>query len=594
MKTDMRIEPLSEGLLHRVTHGSQKPSTVQGLHPMAEVASGTRREPLVVLLERGAPEDLREVGAHLWNQLGRPASVTNELVIVSEDDTVLSLPWNALWEDGQRLIDREVVVRCRHPAAGRERHLGKVPEVLVALPSVDSRAASSESLEWNRLQESSILGPARLHHAETAQELLQLLGHRVDLAYFPVSATSQHAEALALDGYTVPAQALEEALRHSAPQILVFGGPGAQALRFSGWLSRLAALVPCVVVVPDSTEEGDQGPGAGARWDQGPGAGARCFVSRLFQEGHSPARTCHLMARERAPSHTPLCIGGEKTPQRKLEPTSKPVLTDGWEVELDRATQVGLVHQALSSMQKAGGGCLLVVWHGPTTAGIQRLHARFRKALNSDWFALRDLELEWFRVSKPQEEDFVGLYTATLGVGALEPGELSTALQRQLPQHSHTSTTPVLYLHHGVLSASLYPQQLDEVVIRNYLHWWSQTFVPACPRNAILVLSLAITTPSPPEADWPQRLQDMLEEARGVLGDWFLPLEALGNVRLGDVTEFLQKHMGRTLSQPEDRRAVAQEIMARTGGVYERVIRELEHVDYNWNALRDAWRRRQR
>ncbi|WP_143196071.1 hypothetical protein [Archangium sp. Cb G35] len=586
MATEITIHCINVGY-HRVSHGGQQ-RLVRGLHPSAMVDCGSGQAMLATLLESDpmAHEEhearLRAVGAHLWSQLGLSSPVRDELVIVSDDDDVLSLPWNILREDEQRLIDREVVVRCKHPSSVRERHLVKRPALLIALPPLESKAATPESGAWMAFHESPILDNARFHYAETEQELLHLLGNRMDLAYFPVSAPSQTKTSLSLAEYTLPAQALEQALQRGPPQILVLGGPGVHALRFSGWLGWLAARVPCLVVVPDSKDDGDQGTGAGARQ----------FVSRLVQDGGTAARTCNRLARERASACAPLCISGEHPP---LWEGGKPSWDDGWEVELDRTSQVGHVLEEIRKLQKRGGGCLLLVWHGPTSAGIERLHGRFFKAFNEQLLVHKELFLEWFHASSPRDDDFAGAYMAALGVQSLlEPREVNASLDQRLPERSNQGFTPVLYMHHGVLSASLYPARLDAVVLQSYLQWWSRTFAPARPAHSILLLSLAITTPA--GADWVASLLGVLKDVRFNLspGTRLISLHSLGNVEEGDVADFLENKMPHKLTHPDDVKAVALEIMERTKGVYEEVIRELEHLDYDWSAVRDAWRRRQK
>lgn len=581
-----RVNPL----LHRLTYEGRDYS-VTGLNRMCDVGEPPAAK--LFQLVRGDELQVRRAGEHLWNQLRLPPSVA-ELTLESEDDEILSLPWNALWHDGQWLVHRGLVVRCVHPGAPRERNLSRSLELVVALPSLSAATASQQSVDWEMLWQELGWSPERLAFSDTPDEFLAQLRNRADVAYLPLREGYQRGGPLLLDAYELLPERLEEALGHSPPQILLLGGPGVEALRFSGLLATLAARVPCLVLIPDSKEDKELKDGAAAR-----------RFLELLLKGHSPARACHELARPRAPSKVPLCIGGKDTfirqdgptwsPREPLDgnPQEKPSWDDDWEVELDRSSQVGQFVSKLSKLRKKGG-CALVLWHGPTAAGIKRLHGRFFKAVREDNVAIRELALGWSPANSPTDSDFAGLYQQALGAKSLEPAELSAALRRLLPELSlDGSASPILYAHHDVLSATLYPRRLNGGILQGYLRWWTRTFPRCRPPKATLVLSLAITLA--PEAEWLEELENVVKDLRADLdGDiQLVPLGMLGDVTEGDVLDFLRQFMGGVITDKDDRRAVASEIIALTGGVYELVIRELEHVDRNWSALRDAWKARQ-
>lgn len=560
------------------------------LRPMARVAvPGRGAGELEVLRESDDPDERRALGYHLWSQLQLPdgARAGGELVIESEDAHILSLPWSSLHDGTLWLLDHDVVVRCQHPVAPRERHLSAAPELFVALPPVeDHEATVEEAEEWRRLWNEE-LGQAKeretLYFARDVQELREALHQRVDLAYLRVRSGAADGNAPPLEAYDdLGLDELVKALELAPPRLLVIGCPDEAAARSAAWYAGLAKLVPSMVVVPDSRLHGDE-----IR-----GAGARRFVETLIKEGCAPAQICQRMGKRRLPAHAPHCIGGELAPGRR----GRPSWEQDWEVQLDRRHQVGLVsHEVRQLIDKERGGSLLLVWHGPITAGLHRLHSRLLQELQqmSRSNIVHDLGLDWPKGAPPGEQDFGGLYQQKLGVTSLDPVEIASALKRQAPELSEEGKSPLLYLHHNVLDASLHPRRLNAQVIDDYLRWWMDTIAENRPPGLVIVLALAIATAPGHgwgEAELQRTLEGFLAEPRP--GVELIPLNQLGDVQASDIITFLTRFLPGKIRKHEDRVSVAREIMEITGGVYERVIRELEDLEYRWAALRDAWNRR--
>lgn len=584
-------EPVLIRKLNETTHVVEqdgKQRMAGGLHPTAAVAAPGGPKLLVALQASSDPAERRALGHHLWSQiqLSSTPRAGEELVIESEEEHVLSLPWSNLHDGALWLLDHDVLVRCQHPSTGRgARPLSATPQLSIALPPAELHDATFEDAqEWRRLWHEELGQPLQtLGFAKDAGELRELLAARVDIAYLrvrPGRFDGRTGPLAAYDGFALAD--LEQALGRGPPRLLVIGCPDDQAARSATWFSRLARFVPSLVVVPDSA----------AHHDGRDGAAARRFVDALMREGASPAQICHRMGKTRLPAHAPHCIGGGTAAGRRGPPSWQ---TD-WELQLDRKQQVSQVAYEVRQVIKENGGNLVLVWHGPSTAGLQRLHGRLLQDLRQIEHAIpRELGLAWPRTAPPSDDDFAGLYRQALGLAGFEAADVAAALKRQAPELSEEAKCPILYVHHHVLDAGLYPRRLNAQVIEDYLRWWMDGLAAHRPPGLTIILALAIAVSEGQK--WIEgELKDVLDAfcAEPREGARVMPLNQLGNVQDRDITDFLTRFVKGRIKDPEDRVGVAREIMARTGGTYELVIRELEDIESYWPVLRDAWNARKK
>ena len=572
---------------HEVEHAGKRRMT-GGLHPTAAVATPGGAKLLATLRGSADHAECQALGRHLWSQLQLPSfpRAGEELVIESEEEHVLSLPWGNLHDGTLWLLDHDVPVRCRHPSTARgARPLAATPRLLVALPPVEAHDATFEDAqEWRRLWHEELnQGLETLGFARDARELREVLAERVDVAYLRLRPGRFDGRARPLVAYDELALAdLEEALRRGPPRLLVIGCPDDRAARSATWFARLARVVPSLVVVPDSHDH----------HDGIDGAAARRFVDALMREGASPAQICHRMGKTRLPVHAPHCIGG----WTESSPRGQPRWHMDWELQLDRKQQVSQVAYEVRQLIRENGGGLVLLWHGSSTAGLQRLHGRLLQDLRQIEHGIpREMALPWPRTAPPGESDFAGLYREKLGLAGFEAAEVSAALKRQAPELSEEGKFPILYVHHHVLDAGFHPRRLNAQVIEDYLRWWMDGIAAHRPPGLTVILALAIATSA--GQDWIEgELKDTLDAFCAEPREWarVMPLNQLGNVQDRDITDFLTRFLKGRIKEPEDRVSVAREIMARTGGTYELVIRELEDIESYWPVLRDAWNERKR
>jgi len=554
----------------RVDEGPER--LIQSLHASADV-DGTRLSKAALATEHSA---CLKLGTYLRDQLGLGETPPEELVISTADPDVLSLPWSWLTDsDRQWFVPKGLVVRCRHPDAPAERHFSREPSILVMHPQSGNNAPLDAD-RWELWAESCKLTPG-LRFLQRPADLPHVLGSHIDIAYLPLKNERPTETHLPLVSYPMAWTALEKALTRSPPQMLLVGGPGATELRFTPWLELLARLVPTLVVMPEP-EEVQHGT---------PLSPARMFVQQLHSEGGTPAQVCMKMVPPDRPWLAPMCVGGSLPVQRH-----QPIRLDkDWELELDRTRPINDLAGVLGELKDQRGGAIVSVWHGPTTAGLKRLHGRIEKLLAKKNLPAHQVGIPWPKRSNPAEKDFEGAYREALKLSSFDDETVKAALRNLAPSVTE-SAVPVLYLEHGVLAESYYPDRVDATIIERYLRWWMNHFASKRPASLILMLGLAVTTGHDEKTWATTELHSILTKtlrSRRPPGVELANLGRLGDVDEGDIIEFIRKYLPEAVSDPDDQEKLAEVIKRRTGGVYERVILELQQVDYYWSDLLKTW-----
>lgn len=556
--------------------------TVMGLHRMTEVQPVAKR--LLELLNDPARTASRALAQHLWNQLATVIPPgNNELVIESNAEEILSLPWTLVASSRG-----DLALHCRAPRALPESCLLRIPRLLVALPSMESPNRTLETESWDGFEWRLSRGVSRnaaepqrpeVFFADTVEALGARLAAGVDLAYLPVGTGSRYPT-LDLGTFEVMAEPLARMLELSPPQVLVLGGPGAGALRFSGWLSGLAARVPSVVVVPDA---------AGTEAAQA-GVAARRFLDRVLGEALSPAEVCRQLAQEALPPEAPLCIGGAARPW----PEGPPHWREGWESQLDRTREADRLGGLLRKLKPPRPN-LLAIWHGEIKAGLGRLDERLRVELE-DEYAVVKVDLGWPDASPIKDPRyFARMYCACLELTKLDNDALTAALAKRIAEAGIGDKKPLLHMRHRVLSTELYDGRLNPDVLKLYVGWWRNTIAPRAPQGAALYLSLLIAAEENKQGWLIKELPLALKSyyADKELGQFALE-GPLPPVQYEEVVTFLRDHPPREELGPEELADVAKEIINRTGGVYERVLAQLERAAEDpLSLLRFSQRRQQ-
>ena len=562
---------------HEIDWKDGTTSVSRELRPDARVGGGT-------LLDRAAaaqvlPEDeLRSLGQHLWAALAAPDELGSDgLCVRTDDPEILALPWHLACRGGTWLMLEGLPVRVEVIGAPSATHLGKDLRVLVGL-----EGDGHEALAWaSDLEQLSGGQPTIDFVSEPAAILAGLVGR--DVVCLPVDVERLRggdASPLELGSGSLAMPALEAALIAHPPRLLLLEARGTVTFDLVRKAARLARSAPCVLVLGDPARE-EFVP---------PGSQSRRLLRRMYEEGVSPAAACQRIATTGLdPTAWPRSFGGALPPRPRKLPAW--LQDDSWRLTLDRRKQTalarGLILEILDSAPAASAPRdkrpgLALFWHGARGSGLGRLHHRLRHALRQTTRACQVLDPGWPE-SGYLTDDFAGLYAGLFDLDVLEleePEELERALAHRYDSLP-SGADQILYVDHGVLPVE-WSRRPDGVgILRDYLEWWAEVFVPGVPARLTPVLAIAVET-GEVEADlWDARLREAIQALRRDLRPVRAEvLPTLPDVTVEDVEDFIFNY---GLDIPEKYQPrVAAELVETTRGHYEMTVHEIEQLPWNW------------
>ncbi len=546
-----------------ITREGRRPCPL--LRPSARVPlPGDPVPSLAPLLIQTEPDAL-VLGEYLWRALGIADPGDGDLPvldIVTTDRELAALPWQWL-APGKLLLADRVHIRV-HQRAPAPVPWSLSPSALVLEPDPGSSTASTA---W-----SAALPRVAVRAESDAEAWMAGLAGQ-DLAHLVVEQARGRTLEIGA-GRTLNLDRLCAVLHEHGPRLFVLEGPPLLA----NVAAELAAH--CRALSHISSER----PG-----EAGPTLGRAIWGSNLsLDDAH------HALARSLPLTQAPRAFGEAPPPRMAADedaPEGRWYLSDAWRVRLDRRTQtlvaigeMKLQARQLPAVPEKHPGVVLV-WHGPPERDLGRFRLRLEQELREERIPAESRAVSWPRFLTWREA--AGVLAAA--VGASSEAGLPAALAARVPVGE--APYGVLLLTFEIVGANVRDAARLQApdLLGKVLKGW-RDLVQRLPERVLPVLGIPIATSDatrPLIVELAAAAKKLPPELRPLR---LLVLDELPNVVHDDIVTLIREEG--LIDDADLWDDVADEILHRTGGVYDRVIRAVETLRWDWPNLYAAAKER--
>ncbi|MCP4110227.1 MAG: hypothetical protein GY749_32680 [Desulfobacteraceae bacterium] len=247
-----------------------------------------------------------------------------------------------------------------------------------------------------------------------------------------------------------------------------------------------------------------------------------------------------------------------------------------WRFKIDRVTQFSTVAtQTRQMLRERKPQSLAFVWYGQQGQGMETFHQRLNIELREDLANTHVYEVrpEWPADLLTPHRSFSDMLTEVFEVSSLED---IPARIRSKTYGAFGKQTLVYVRHQPVKSAKL----INPKSLKIYLEWWDSVFAPLLESNqfGLLGISFIVKNPSKFQSIILEKEQiEYLDLNKTV----FRLLDEMEKIARRDLLDFIRTHNIRLPIKRRDQ--VLESILEKTGGIYEKTVKELE------NLVEQAW-----
>ena len=266
-----------------------------------------------------------------------------------------------------------------------------------------------------------------------------------------------------------------------------------------------------------------------------------------------------------------------ETPARKIHDPR-------WYLKIDRVTQFSTVAtQTMQMVREGRPNCQAFVWYGTQGQGVEKFHHRLKVELD-EYLLSFNAHVHEVRPEWPQELDRPEIAFQDCLIEAFDTREFPIrglddipGAIRNLTRGASGRQTLVYVRHLPVIS----PRLINPKSLKRYLKWWDENFIPLLERNQFALLGISFIVKNPSRFQGLILEKERLEDL-DLKYTVFRLLDEMERLAARDIVDFFKTHNIRLPIRDRDK--IIAQILKKTGGHYEKTVRQLQIlVEQSWD-----------